>query len=97
MACTGRNPPGISVIAELKASLQVWNGILVFPRRAMANALFFALIQSAIDNATVPLPDGSSSAVSVCSAVGHEGVHMAIGEGHGEDVPDRLQGSCRYQ
>jgi RHS repeat-associated protein len=52
------------------------------------------LVQSGHLNALVPVPSGQSN-VTVCGALGHEGVHMTLGQGAGEGTPTRLQGGFR--
>ncbi len=53
------------------------------------------LIQGGGVNRLVPVPAGRRSNLRVCGALGHEGVHMALGPGSGEGTPTRLQGGFR--
>ena len=55
-----------------------------------------AMIQSGQVNAFVPVTSGIST-VRVCHALGHEGVHMVLGQGSGEGTPTAMQGGFRCQ
>jgi len=54
-----------------------------------------SMVRTSDVNRYIRVPGGGFSTVRGCHAIGHEGVHMALGAGSGEGVPSSLQGGFR--